>query len=133
MRNTCKRLKRSYRNPRRHFKDGYRVAALQALTAARIKLGLPISTKLNQDLVALMCGSNRNALAAAITVMQCQDTTLVGKVLRGERGLQEAAKNLRSRARLINSYQNATPADRIALGQVASPGVIFDDVVVPAL
>ena len=86
----------------------------------------------NQDEERLS-DSVRSSLQAAVTLLESQDNDLIGRVLDGCEPLLRAANKVRSRARLIRAFEDASVADCIAFGAAVGPGVVFDRVVVPAL
>jgi hypothetical protein len=129
-----KRKSRPYRRRGRHFRGGARAAAARAFCAAKLYLGLPIKTgRLNLSTASVLTGSNPAYTEAASVILQCRDTKLIDDVLSGRRPILSTAKQLRNRAKLFASYQNATGEDLAALGRAATPHAIFDDCVMAAL
>jgi hypothetical protein len=82
---------------------------------------------------AVCTGSSRSSVKAALIILQAEDGDLVTGVLKGRESLVQAANKVRTRAKLIESFRMATPADRIAFGQTVGVGALFDTAIVPAL
>jgi hypothetical protein len=82
---------------------------------------------------AFACGVPPGYVAAAATILDAGDDGLTNDVLSGRTSMFTAAKQVETRAALIAAFRNASPADRVALGDVVGADAIFDEVIVPAL
>jgi len=91
-------------------------------------LGIDTITK-----AAVCTGVSRGYVRAAEVILVSESPELAIDVLRGRQTLLKAAKKVRNRARLIESFKAATPEDRIALGHAVGVGTLFDTMIVPAL
>jgi hypothetical protein len=120
------------RHPHYQIRRGQRRAAVQALTAAKLWLGVPIPAP-TQTEAAVMAGSNLAYLKAAAIVIEHGDESLIAQVKAGRVPLLQAAKRVRGRVDLIRAYREAGPLDRAALGRAVGAVAIFDAAVVPAL
>ena len=117
---------------RPYHRNGQQVAAVRALTGARLHLGMPIPPLTLSD-AACMTGSNVSCVQAAITVLKAEDAALVEAVRTGEIALLAAAAQVRRRADLITAFRNASAEDRAAAGRALGVAAIFDECVVPNL
>ena len=97
------------------------VAAHHVLTHT---LGIDTVTK-----AAIATGVPRPQIDNALTILRSDNVKLVSQVLNGFETLHHAAKSVRARVKLIDTFKQATPADRIALCQAAGPDVVFDTLV----
>jgi hypothetical protein len=79
---------------------------------------------------ALSCVPYVKALA---DVIQTGDQGLVDDVLRGKRSVLKTAKVAKARAEAVASLQKLTPADKAAIGRTIGVGVIWEEMLVPAL
>jgi hypothetical protein len=80
-----------------------------------------------------MSGVSRPSIHAAVLLLQNGDDALVTDVLHGRRPLIQAAKSIRNRARLIEDFRQASPADRVAFGAAVGVGTLFDSAISPSL
>lgn len=118
------------RSPCRHFDHGVRLAALRAITGAKLYVqgGVPTIKA-----AATATGSCPPYVQAAITLLQSDNVTLTNEVLTGHVGLLEAARQVKHVARLVMAYRKASSADRVAFARAIGPTVLFDDTLVPAI
>jgi hypothetical protein len=122
--------RRHHRSARRHFDSGKRVAALRAVTAARLYASGSIATVAK---AALSCGSNRRYVEAAITLLKSENTTLLNAVVGGQVPLLAAAAQVTRLADLVDAFRKANAGDRVSFAQAVGPTVLFDTSLVPAL
>src|SRR5262249_53414925 len=119
------------RRPYRHqMHDGIRVAVLRAFTAARLFLRGEFSSLAE---AARSCGSTVAYVAAAITIIQSENTAIQKEVFHGQLSLLAVACRLRRLARLINAYRQTEGPDRAMFGHTIGLDVLFDDAIVPNL
>lgn len=124
---------RPYQRRGRRIRNGQCAAALRADTAARILLGRLVEADYSLADAARMCGSNVHYVAAAITLIESENISLISMVREGRVPLLDAAASVKKRLALIKAYREASPADRVALARTIGPTVVFDNVVSPAL
>jgi hypothetical protein len=123
--------RRRYRSARRHFdENGTRCAVLRAITAAELYLGGKFN---NMTAAARGCGSNEIYIAAAVTVLQTEDTALKTAVLNGTVNLFAAAKAMKQAADLLSAYRAANSSDKFAVSCAVSVGTVWDEMIVPVL
>src|SRR5262245_48800348 len=100
------------------FRDGYRAAAVRALTAA----GLVVDGKTpSLKTAALRCGSSPPYVAAAITVLRSENHSLITKVAKGDVPLLAAAHETKRLSALVNAFRQAGVADRVAFAKTIGP------------
>jgi hypothetical protein len=124
---------RTYRRRNRYIRNGECAAALRADTAARILLGRLVEVDYSLADVSRMCGSNVHYVAAAITLIESENTSLMSMVRQGRVPLLDAAASVKKRVALVKAYREATPDDLAALARSVGPSRVFDEVVSPAL
>jgi hypothetical protein len=122
--------RRQYSSARRHFRAGCRASVLRALTGARGYRNGWFSTVSE---AAIACGSNVTYVAAAIVLIESENTTLVDQVLTGKVSLLAAAKEIGRLAELVTAYRKASAADRVQFARAIGPSTLFDNSLVPAL
>jgi hypothetical protein len=78
-------------------------------------------------------GASRPSIDAATVLLQAGDEKLITDVLAGRAPLLAAAAKVRGRAKLIESFRQASPEDRAAFGAAVGVANLFDASVAPAL
>ena len=68
-----------------------------------------------------------------MAVVRAQDHHMMALVLCGEICLLQAAKLVRGRAKLVEVYRNADPADRAAFGKTVGVDRVWDEAIAPSL
>jgi hypothetical protein len=122
--------KKRYRARYRRLRDGHRLAALRAVTAAHGYLNGQFSSLAT---AALYCGSCRAYVRAATVLLRAENLVMVEQVSRGQMPLLAAARQLKQIANLVNAYRTAGAADRVAFAKTIGPTTLFDSALVPAL
>jgi hypothetical protein len=120
------RARRPYRN-RQHDN-----ATARAFAGARLWKGQPVVPSTQAE-AARLVGSTPLYIAAAATVLEAENPVLIDYVLRGNRGLLEAAESVRKRVRLVKAYREADRDDRKAFGKTIGVDNVFDELVAPLL
>jgi hypothetical protein len=123
------------RQPRRvrpYHRNGAQLAAVRAVTAARLWRGDHV-TVTSQAEAATACGASLSYVLAAAVVLDAGNDALVADVLAGRVPLLTAARHVRKRARLLKAFRQASPADLAELGRSAGVGEVWDRVIVPSL
>ena len=123
-------LHRRRQSSQRHFHGSQRAAAIRALTAARLYLGGQVATL---EAAAVSCGSKHVYVAAMIILIQAENSAVLMAVLGGNVSVVTAAKQLKPQVDLITAFRKSSASDHAALGRVAGPGRIWDEVIVPTL
>jgi hypothetical protein len=118
------------RRRRHRIVDGQRAAAVRAFTGARLLAQGQVSSVLK---AARACGSNPQYVAAAQTLLTCEDTALLKSVLSGEVGLLYAASAARRVSDLVGAYRRAYPSEIANFGRIVGVGKLFDEAISPAL
>lgn len=78
-------------------------------------------------------GVPRASIKAAQIILQSGDDNRVRDVLAGRQALLAAAKQVRGRAKLIESFKAASVEDRAAFGRAVGVATIFDAAITPSL
>ena len=124
-----------YVNDRLHHHYGRspkRNPALQAFLAVYLLrervLGVDTIVK-----AAVATGTTRDAVRAALIILQNGDENLAADVLQGWESLSRAADKVRGRVKLVEAFKSATPDDRIAFARVIGPTELFEAAIEPAL
>jgi hypothetical protein len=117
---------------RKHQKNqrGERLAVIRALTGARLYRDGKADTLAE---AAEKVGSCVAYVRAAITLYEADDINLLIAVRLGCVSLLVAAAKARRRIKLIDAYEQASPDDRKALGEMVGVGVIWDETIAPTL
>jgi len=115
---------------RRQFRNGRRLAAVRAITAAKLYLSKAVPT-LKAAVEA--CGTNYNYVRAAIILLKAENTSLLARVVAGEILILAAAREVERLSKLVASYRAATANDHVAFAKIVGPTVLFDDMLVPAV
>lgn len=118
---------------RHHYgRSPKRNAALQAFLAVHLLrervFGVDTITK-----AAIATGTTRNAVHAALIILQNGDENLAANVLQGRESLSRAADKVRGRVKLVEAFKSATPDDRIAFARVIGPTELFEAAIAPAI
>jgi hypothetical protein len=92
------------RSSRCHFRNGVCVAALRALTAARVYLAGDIDL----EQAAISHGSNVHYVRAGIILVRANDLRLIDAVLRGEILITTAAESVEPLLMLLEGYEKAS-------------------------
>jgi hypothetical protein len=121
---------RPYRPRGRRPLDGCCAAAIRAVTGAQLLLDHKVSSV---AAAAIACGSCRQYVAAAITLLQSGNAALTDDVLYGRQPLLAAARRYRQLAILIEAYRNASPTDRVAFARTIGPANLWDQSLAPVL
>ena len=119
-----------YRSSRRHFRGHERAAVIRAMTAARLYMNKTVPTL---AAAATACGSNPPYVRAAVTMIETENAHLVNRVLLGDVGLLEAARDAQRLAGLVKAYRTAAAGDHIAFARVIGATTLFDNAVAPAI
>jgi hypothetical protein len=111
---------------RSKIRNGYCLPALRAITGAK---GFILRQFPTLNLAAISCGSSRDSIAAAVTILKVEDGTLLADVLAGRAPLAETARSLKHAVALIDAFQRASSAERRIFGRVVTAGAVFDAIV----
>ncbi len=122
--------RRRYRSARRHFRGYQRAAVLRALTGAKGYRNGWFSTVSE---AATACGSNAVYVAAAVVLLEAENSTLLDQVLTGQVPLLAAVEEIKRLAELVAAYRKASAADRVQFARTIGPSTLFDNSLVPAL
>jgi hypothetical protein len=120
----------SRQSARARFRHGQRMAAVRAITAARLYLSKSAPT---QIAAAERCGSGVVYVRAAVTLLQSENATLINEVIAGRVPILFAAKQMRRLAGLVAAYRTASATDRVQFAHAIGPTTLFDSSLVPAL
>jgi hypothetical protein len=120
------------RRPRPYHRDGEQLAAVRAVTAARLWRGDHVTVS-SQAEAATACGASLSYVAAAAVVLDAGNDALVADVLAGRVQLMTVARHVKKRARLLKAFRQASPADLAEFGRSAGVGEVWDRVIVPSL
>ena len=121
---------RSYRSPRRHFRNGTRAAATRAVTAAEL---LADGKLPSARVAAVACGTCPQYVGAARVLLQSESHELLARVLSGQVPLLAAARRVKTLSALVEAYRKADPATRIEFGRQIGVADLWDGSIVPAL
>jgi hypothetical protein len=119
----------------RHFRHGWRAAAVRAFTGA----GLYIDKKVPSLLRAAEdCGSNVNYVRAAVAVLKDGSLQEHALVLAGHLPLLEAANQARLRRKIpvdeaVLAWRSWSPEQRAAFGRHAGISEIWDFAISPVI
>jgi hypothetical protein len=120
-----------HRRRRRHqIRNGQRLAALRAFTAAtlyRKNDGWTLA------MAATSCGSNVPYVVAMLVLMASENMTLLRVVMAGKVSVLAAAREVGRLAKLVAAYRAANATDRVAFARAVGPADLFDTTLVPAL
>ena len=129
----AQRRRHKHKSPYRHFRYGQRAAARKALTAAKLRLGIPLQRPSSVRGASEQCGANPVYTAAMITLLKAEDKHALDLVLRGSWSLLETAARLKPRADLIAAFRKTSSSDHAALGRATGPDVMWDDCIAPII
>jgi hypothetical protein len=115
---------------RRQIRNGHRLAALRAFTAAMLYRD---NNGWTLAMAAMSCGSNEIYVTAMLVLIASENTTLLQRVLTGEVSLLAAAREVGRLAKLVTAYRAANATDRVAFARTVGPADLFDTTLVPAL
>jgi hypothetical protein len=121
--------RRGRQSARRRFDHGCRLAALRAITAARLHLKHGMKVKM----AARACGSNTGYVTAAAILLRSENSTLIEKVLHGDVSILDAAHEVQRLGDLVAAYRQASASDHVAFAKAIGPTCLFDSSLVPAL
>jgi hypothetical protein len=82
---------------------------------------------------ATACGSNAVYVAAAVVLLEAENSTLLDQVLTGQVPLLAAVEEIKRLAELVAAYRKASAADRVQFARTIGPSTLFDNSLVPAL
>jgi hypothetical protein len=114
---------------RRRIRNGHRMAALRAFTAAMLYRE---NKGWNLAMAAASCGTNVAYVQALLTVLRSENITLLERVLTGEVSVLAAAREVGRLAQLVAAYRASNTADHVAFARAIGPGTLFDEAIVPA-
>jgi hypothetical protein len=128
--------RRQRASTRRHFRHGWRAAAVRAFTGARLYLNKEAPTLVR---AAEDCGSNVHYVRAALVVIK--DGADLGPVLTGHVPLLTAAKQALRRRKAeritveeaVVAWRLWSPAQRAEFGRGAGISEIWDDAIIPVM
>ena len=112
-------------NPRRHFRNGVCAAAVRAFSAGRFYLKGEFNTLAE---AAVACGTCVVYVEAAIVLLKRGDQHLINQVLYGRRTILQAAALAKPVVLLVETYKNASSANRTAFHNIVG----IDDLDTPA-
>jgi hypothetical protein len=123
---------------RRHFRHGWRAAAVRAFTGARLYLDKKAPTLIR---AAEDCGSNVHYVRAAIVVIEDGSLNEQALVLTGHLPLLQAANQVRQRLKAervtvdeaVASWRSWTPEQRAEFGRGAGISEIWDCAIAPVI
>jgi hypothetical protein len=113
---------------RPQFHDGTRQAACRAFVGARFALDYGVSIAN----ASRWTGSNSNYVAALLEVIATDDVVLLRAVLRGHVPVSLAAERAKKFNRLVEAYEEATPATKAAFCKLVGQEKLFDELIAPA-
>jgi hypothetical protein len=130
--------RRQHRSSRRHFRHGWRAAAMRAFTGARLYLDKKAPTLIR---AAEDCGSNVQYVRAAIVVIEDGSLHEQALVLTGHLPLLVAANQVRQRRkaeripvdRAVLAWRSWTPEQRAEFGRGAGISEIWDCAISPVI
>jgi hypothetical protein len=123
-----------HKSPHRHFRYGERAAARRAMTAAKLKLGIPLEQPLSMRAASEMCGANPRYTEAMAVLLRAEDEHAIAMVLRGSWPLLETAARLKPRADLLAAFRRSDASDhREVLGRQIGVNRIWDEVINPLI
>jgi hypothetical protein len=136
LRATHRRRQRA--SPRRHFRHGWRAAAVRAFTAAGLYLNEQVPTL---TAAAERCGSNVLYVRAAIVLIKHETLIEQERVLRGQVPLLEAANQAWRQRKVkditvdeaVMSWRRWTPEQRAEFGRGAGIAELWDSAIVPSM
>jgi hypothetical protein len=114
---------RRYRSARRRFRDGRCVAAVRALTGARLYTSNAVPTL---AAAAESTGSCTPYVRAAIVLLRADNAGLVRDVVGGHVPLLQAAREAARLVNLVTAYREAKDPDRIAFARACGTEAIFE-------
>jgi hypothetical protein len=114
-----------HRRRRPQFYDGDRQAACRAYAGARFVLDHGVSIV---D-ASRWTGSNPNYVAALLAVIATDDAALLRAVLRGHVPVLLAGTQAKKFNRLVEAYQEATPATKAAFRDLIGQERLFDELI----
>jgi uncharacterized protein YdbL (DUF1318 family) len=122
--------RRPRQSPRRQIKNGQRVAALRAFTAAKLHLRGEFPTI---AIAAESCGANTTYVQAAMVLIRAGNQKVIGDVLSGYVPLLTAADELRRMVELVEAYRRARPQDLARAARLVGAEKLFSTMVEPAI
>jgi hypothetical protein len=130
--------RRQRASARRHFRHGWRAAAVRAFTGARLYLDKKAPTLIR---AAEDCGSNVQYVRAAIVVIEDGSLNEQALVLTGHLPLLEAANQVRQRRKAeritvdeaVMSWRSWTPEQRAEFGRGAGVAEVWDHAIAPVI
>lgn len=118
------------RRRRHRVRNGRRLAAVRALTAARLCRNGAFSSVVA---AAEACGSNRIYVAAMLEIVAAENTALLNDIIGGNIPVLTAAAQVKQLSKLIAAFRTASADDRVAFARTIGPTVLFDNTLVPAM
>jgi hypothetical protein len=113
---------------RPQFRNGARQAACRAFAGARFVLDYGISIA---D-ASRWTGSNLNYVVALLAVIKTGDEAWLRAILRGYVPVLLAGTRAKKFNRLVEAYQEATPATKAAFCKLVGQEKLFDELIAPA-
>ena len=108
---------------RPQLRDGARQAACRAFVGARFALDYGVSIAN----ASRWTGSNSNYVAALLEVIATDDVVLLRAVLRGHVPVSLAAERAKKFNRLVEAYEEATPAIKATFREKIGADKLFDE------
>jgi hypothetical protein len=129
------RRRRQRASARRHFRHGWRAAAVRAFTGAGLYIDKKVPTLVR---AAEDCGSNVQYVRAAVAVLKDGSLNEQALVLTGHLPLLEAANQARLRRKIpvdeaVMAWRSWTPEQRADFGRGAGISEIWDHAIAPVI
>jgi hypothetical protein len=127
--------RRQRASARRHFRHGWRAAAVRAFTAAGLYRDKKVPTLVR---AAEDCGSNVNYVRTAVAVLKDGSLNEQALVLTGHLPLLEAANQARLRRKIpvdeaVLAWRSWSPEQRAAFGRHAGISELWDCAISPVI